>query len=36
MKMKTPIYAHHTGRITRINIKPGDAVEAGQILMTIG
>lgn len=36
MKMKTPIHAHAGGTIASIAIKPGDAVEAGTVLMTIG
>lgn len=36
MKMKTPIYAHHTGTVTAIAVKPGDAVETGRVLLTIG
>lgn len=36
MKMKTTIYAHHAGKVTSIAVKPGDAVEAGQVLLTIG
>ena len=35
MKMKTPISAHRTGKVTRIGVKVGDPVEAGQFLMTI-
>lgn len=35
MKMKTTIYAHRGGTVTAIAVKPGDAVEAGQILLTI-
>ncbi len=36
MKMCTVIYAHRSGPITNIAIKPGDAVDAGQTLLTIG
>lgn len=36
MKMKTPIYAHRSGTVTRIAVKPGDPVEAGHVLLTIG
>lgn len=35
MKMKTPVYAHRGGTVTSITVKPGDAVEAGRVLMTI-
>lgn len=35
MKMKTALYAHRGGTVTAIAVKPGDAVEAGQILLTI-
>lgn len=36
MKMKTPMIAHIAGKITAIHVKAGDAVEAGQALVTIG
>lgn len=36
MKMKTPIYAHRSGTVTHIAVKPGDPVEAGHVLLTIG
>ncbi len=36
MKMCTVIYAHRSGPITNIAVKPGDAVDAGQTLLTIG
>jgi biotin carboxyl carrier protein len=35
MKMTTTVFAHHTGKVTRLTVKPGDAVEAGQVLLTI-
>lgn len=35
MKMKTPVHAHHSGTVSSVAIKPGDAVEAGAVLMTI-
>lgn len=35
MKMKTPIHAQAGGTVTSIAVKPGDAVEAGSVLMTI-
>ncbi|HLO76231.1 MAG TPA: biotin/lipoyl-containing protein [Magnetospirillum sp.] len=36
MKMKTPVYAHRGGTVTSIAVKPGDAVETGAVLLTIG
>jgi biotin carboxyl carrier protein len=36
MKMKTPMIAHRAGNVTAIHVKPGDAVEAGQALVSIG
>lgn len=36
MKMKTPMVAHKGGKITAIHVKPGEAVEAGQALVSIG
>ncbi len=35
MKMKTTVFAHRTGKVTNIAVKPGDGVEAGQVLLTI-
>jgi glutaconyl-CoA/methylmalonyl-CoA decarboxylase subunit gamma len=35
MKMCTSVVAHHTGTVTRVDIKSGDAVEAGQVLLNI-
>jgi glutaconyl-CoA/methylmalonyl-CoA decarboxylase subunit gamma len=35
MKMKTVIGAHKAGRITGVHVKPGDAVDADQPLVTI-
>ena len=35
MKMKTAVVAHRAGSVTNIAVKPGDGVEAGQVLMTI-
>lgn len=35
MKMKTPMIASRTGKVASIAVKPGDSVEAGQILMTL-
>jgi biotin carboxyl carrier protein len=35
MKMKTAVYAHRTGSISRILVKAGDGVEAGQALLSI-
>ncbi len=36
MKMKTPMIAHRAGSVTAIHVKAGDAVEAGQALISIG
>lgn len=36
MKMKTAIISHHNGQVKNIAVKVGDAVEAGQVLLTIG
>ena len=36
MKMKTQVIAHHSGKVTNIAVKEGDAVDAGQVLLTIG
>lgn len=36
MKMYTPINATMSGTIKAIHVKPGDAVEEGQLLYTIG
>jgi biotin carboxyl carrier protein len=33
--MKTVIGAHKAGRITAIHVKPGEAVDADQALVTI-
>ncbi len=36
MKMKTVVTAHRSGTVTNIAVKAGDAVEAGQVLLSIG
>ena len=36
MKMKTPVIASRGGQVTRVLVAPGDAVEGGQPLVTIG
>ena len=36
MKMKTPVSANRAGQVTRVLVAAGDAVEAGQPLLTIG
>jgi len=36
MKMETPIYAPAPGIVQAINVKEGDAVAEGQVLLTIG
>jgi len=35
MKMKTQIIATHAGHVTRVLVAPHDAVEGGQVLLTI-
>jgi biotin carboxyl carrier protein len=35
MKMKSPMVAPREGKVARIAVKAGDAVEAGQVLATI-
>lgn len=35
MKMKTVVAADHDGKVTKIMVKAGDAVDSGQALMTI-
>jgi|APFre7841882590_1041340.scaffolds.fasta_scaffold16332_3 biotin carboxyl carrier protein len=35
MKMTTTVFAHRSGKVTHIAVKPGDAVDAGQTLLTI-
>ncbi|MCB1822417.1 MAG: biotin/lipoyl-binding protein, partial [Candidatus Competibacteraceae bacterium] len=36
MKMVTHVVARHGGKVTNIAVKPGDPVDAGQVLLTIG
>ena len=36
MKMVTHVVAKRGGKITSIAVKPGDPVDAGQVLLTIG
>ena len=36
MKMKTKVAADHDGTVRNIRVKVGEAVDAGQVLMTIG
>ena len=36
MKMKTVVTAHRSGKVTNIAVKAGDAVDAGQVLLSIG
>ena len=36
MKMVTHVIARRGGKITNIAVKPGDPVDAGQVLLTIG
>lgn len=35
MKMKTPMIAHRAGKVASITVKRGDAVDAGQVLVTL-
>jgi biotin carboxyl carrier protein len=35
MKMKTPMIAHRNGTVTAVAVKVGEAVDAGQILVTL-
>ena len=35
MKMKSPVVATHAGKVTRVLVSPKDAVEGGQVLVTI-
>jgi biotin carboxyl carrier protein len=35
MKMITTVFAHHSGKVTHIAVNPGEAVDAGQLLLTI-
>jgi acetyl-CoA/propionyl-CoA carboxylase biotin carboxyl carrier protein len=36
MKMENHVTAAHDGRIRQVSIKPGDVVETGQVLVTLG
>jgi biotin carboxyl carrier protein len=36
MKMKTEVFAKHSGTVTRIAVKAFDSVDTGQILLTVG
>lgn len=35
MKMKTPMIAHRSGTVAVVAVKAGEAVEAGQVLVTL-
>jgi biotin carboxyl carrier protein len=35
MKMKTPMIARVSGKVTSIAVKAGDPIEPGQVLLTI-
>ena len=35
MKMKTPVAAHRTGKVSAILVKAGDGVESGQVLVKL-
>lgn len=36
MKMTTLVTAQRAGKVSNIRVKPGDGVDAGQVLLTIG
>lgn len=36
MKMKNTMVAARSGKVTHIAVRPGDSVESGQVLLTIG
>ena len=36
MKMITEVLAQRAGKVTAVAVKPGDPVDAGQVLLTIG
>lgn len=36
MKMKTEVFAKHSGTVTKIAVKAHEGVETGQLLLTIG
>lgn len=36
MKMVTHVVARHGGKVTNVAVKPGDPVDPGQVLLTIG
>jgi biotin carboxyl carrier protein len=36
MKMNTQVFATCSGKVTAINTKPGDAVQEGDVLLTVG
>ncbi|MEE4379606.1 MAG: biotin/lipoyl-containing protein [Candidatus Competibacteraceae bacterium] len=36
MKMVTHVFSHRAGKVTAIAVKDGDAVDVGQVLLTIG
>lgn len=35
MKMKTVVVAHRSGKVSNVAVKDGDAVDTGQVLLTI-
>lgn len=35
MKMITTVFAHRSGQVSRVLVKPGDAVDTGEVLVTI-
>jgi len=36
MKMKTEVHAHGEGKVVAITVKPGDSVDTGAVLLTLG
>jgi len=36
MKMKTEIFAKHSGKVTAVNVRVNDTVETGQALLAVG
>ena len=35
MKMESPLVAHHSGRVSEIRFKPGDAIDMGEVVVVI-
>jgi len=36
MKMLTGVFANHAGTVTAIHVKPGDTIDSGQAVISIG